>query len=287
MRIAVTGAGGQLGRQLVAMLAERHEVHRFDHGLLDVRQPAAIETLAAVNADVIVHAAAWTDVDGCAKDPERAFLINGVGTRNVCLACQRSGAAMLYVSTNEVFDGSGSEPYLECARVNPVNAYGRSKLAGEDYVRSLLSHWYIVRTAWIFGPGGNNFVTKILRRAHQVGALQVVTDEIASPTYTADLAHAIGRLLESGLFGTYHFTNSGVCSRFEYACEALVAAGLDRIPVQPIALRDFARASTPPLYTALRNLCGESIGITLRPWREAVHEYVEHELNSVDHHSNL
>lgn len=287
MRIAITGAAGQLGRQLVSLLGQRHEVIAFDHASLDVSQPAAIETLASAAADLVIHAAAWTDVDGCARTPERAYLVNALGTRNVCLACQQSGATLLYVSTNEVFDGTATTPYVEFADPRPVNAYGRSKLAGEEFVRSLLTRWYIVRTAWVFGPGGSNFVTKILDRARTAGRLQVVTDEISAPTHARDLATAIGQLIETGMYGTYHFTNAGTCSRFEYACEVLVAAGLGKVPVEPIQLRDFVRASTPPAYSALRNLCGEAIGITLRPWQEAVREYVQHELDSVGHHSNL
>ena len=163
----------------------------------------------------MVHAAAYTNVDGCEQDPDLAYRVNVLGTQNVALGAQRSGAALMYVSTNEVFDGQRREPYREWDRTAPLSAYARSKTAGEEIVRQLLTHFYIVRVAWLFGPGGVNFVTKILGAAAKTGALRVAADEFGNPTYAPDVAQAMARLATTGHYGIYHLTNSGFCSRYE------------------------------------------------------------------------
>lgn len=274
LRIAITGAGGQLGRALTAGLADRQTIIPFTHQDCDVADRRATAVIADARPDVIVHAAAMTHVDGCALDPDRAQRINGLGTRNMALAAQARDVPLVYVSTNEVFDGAAEEPYDELAEPRPINPYGASKLAGERYVQMLLRRFYIVRPAWIFGPGGNNFVAKILRLARDGQSLRLVTDEIGSPTYAPDLAAAIGRLIEQPVYGIFHLTNQGVCSRYEYARRLLDAAGLADCPLEPIRLADFERPSTPPPYTALRNRCAADLGVEPRPWQDALDEYL-------------
>jgi len=177
---------------------------------------------------------------------------------------------MVYISTNEVFDGQKGESYLEWDQPHPINPYGVSKLAGEFFTCSLVTRHYTVRTAWLYTPGGNNFPTKIIRAADQRGRLRVVTDEISSPTYAPDLARAILRLIETEFYGTYHFTNEGACSRYQFALKILRLSGRSEVLVEPITSDQYPRLSTPPLNCVLRNFCGAFHGITLRPWEEAL-----------------
>jgi len=277
MRIYITGIHGQLGSALEKTLAG-HVVFGAPSPEVDITDlPAVRSGICLFKPDLVIHSAAMTDVDGCARDPGLAYRVNALGTRNVAIACQDAGCAMLAISTNEVFDGMTDRPYLEFDPTNPINPYAKSKLAAEVFVRDLLTRFYIVRTAWLFGYGGSNFVTKIVRRAKQDGRLRVVADEISSPTFAADLAGAVARLIATDAYGIYHFTNEGICSRFEFAQKILELAGLAHIPIEPITLADTTRPSTPPPYTPIRNFCGAQIGITLRPWQDALAEYVAHE----------
>ena len=277
MRIYITGSKGQLGRALMRRL-DQHDLLGVDLPEIDLTDhSAARSSLAAFKPDLIIHAAAMTDVDGAARNPDLAYRVNALGTRNVAVAGEASGATLLAISTNEVFDGAKREPYLEFDPTNPINPYAKSKLAAEQFVRDLTTRFYIVRIAWLYGLGGNNFVKKILQRADADGKLRVVTDEVSSPTYTEDLITAIEQLMTTGAYGIYHFANEGACSRFEFAQKILELSGRAHIPIEPIGLADFARPSTPPPYAPLRNFCGAQIGITLRPWAEALADYLQHE----------
>lgn len=271
MCIVVTGAKGQLGGLLLESLAGSGVVgiDLPDH---DITDRAIIEAIVGLAPRLVIHAAAMTNVDGCARDPDAAFTVNALGTQRVALACQRLGAEMVYISTNEVFAGDRRQPYLEFDQTGPVNVYGRSKLAGEFYVRSLLSRFYIVRTAWLYSRDGSNFVSKIVRAADERGELSVVTDEVGSPTYSPDLARAVVALIQTGQYGVYHFVNEGACSRYEFAQEILRLSGRGHVPIHPITSAQYQRASTPPPYSALRNFCGASLGIVLRPWQEALRD---------------
>jgi dTDP-4-dehydrorhamnose reductase len=275
MRIFMTGAKGQLGRALQAALAA-HEVVATDVDSVDITNTQALSAaVEAAQPDVVVHLAAMTDVDGCARNPELALVVNALGTHRVVLACQTRDLPILYVSTNEVFDGAQDRPYYEWDRPQPINAYGYSKWAGEEYVRSLSRRYYVVRTAWLFGPDGRNFIHKILAAAAEDSPLRVVTDEVSSPTHVTDLAAAIAALLATRHYGVYHFCNTGACSRYDFARCALDLAGYRNVPITPITLADYPRASTPPPYTPLRNFVGQSLGITLRPWQEALAEFIK------------
>lgn len=274
MKIAITGANGQVGQAFQAVLDSIHQVYPLTRPEFELTRPQVVDAIAQLAPDVVIHTAAMTNVDGCAQDPDLAYLVNGFGTQNVALACQRSGAAMLYISTNEVFDGQADQPYHEFARPNPINPYAASKLAGEKIAAQLLQRLYIVRVSWVFGPEGNNFPAKIIRAADQHGQLRVVTDEISSPTYAPDLAAAIAQLIETDHFGLYHLVNEGVCSRFEFTLEILKQAGRAEIPVEPITSDAFERASTPPLYAPLQNNVGRALGLVLRPWPQALAAYI-------------
>jgi dTDP-4-dehydrorhamnose reductase len=273
MRIVITGHKGQLGRSLQEVLAEE-ELLGLDLPEHDITDPTTIvDLVVSFRPDLVIHGAAMTDVDGCERDPELAFRVNTLGTQNVALACMRSGAPMVHVSTNDVFDGRLGRPYYEWDTPSPQSVYACSKAAAEFYVRSLLYRFYIVRTAWLYARDGNNFVTKIVAAADRLGALQVVTDEISAPTYAPDLAEAIARLVPTQHYGIYHFTNSGICSRHEWACKILELAGRSEVPVEPITSAQWQRAAPPPLYAPLANFTGAALGITLRSWEEALQEY--------------
>lgn len=275
MRVAITGHKGQLGTSLKHLLQAQHELFLIDVPVFDITdRNVIIQAIVNFKPDFVIHAAAYTNVDGCTREPDKAYLINALGTQNIALACQRAGAIMVFISTNEVFDGRDSAPYLEFDATNPINMYGRSKLAGESYTQMLLQQFYIVRTAWLYAPEGNHFVSKIIRAADERGHLTVVTDEISSPTYAPDLALAMVRLLATDAFGIYHFTNEGICSRYDFAVEILKRSGRKHIPVEPITSDQYQRVSDPPLYAPIRNFCGASLGITLRPWQEALEEYL-------------
>lgn len=277
MRILITGANGQLGTALQQALSG-HDLTPVDLPDVDVTDRAAsVAAVGAARAELVIHCAAYTDVDGCARDPLLAHRVNTLGAQNVALACQAAGIPLAHISTNEVFAGDDPAGYEEWRPLAPRNPYGRSKAAAEVAIGQLLNQYYVIRTAWLYAPGGRNFVHAILRRARQAGAVRVVTDEIGNPTYVADLAAAIARLVTTGQYGVYHFVNEGACSRWAFADEILRLAGLDHVVNTPILSSEFTRPSSPPPFGALHNRNGAAIGITLRPWPEALADYLRQE----------
>jgi len=278
MRIVITGAIGRLGSKLVELLSHDHDVSGIDYDQLDITDFMAARTIISdLDPDVVIHCAAWTDVDGCARDPEKAIRINGHGAQNIALAAANVDAPIVYVSTNEVFYGQLNRPYLEYDMPNPANSYGYSKMVGERAVAEINQKHYIVRTSWLFAHGGKNFIHSIINAAQSGDHLRVVTDEVANPTYNDDLAVAITKLIRTERYGIYHLTNEGACSRYTFARHVLDTAGFDDVFIEPISSKEWPRASVPPAYTALTNLAGEMLGITLRPWTEAVEAFLENE----------
>jgi dTDP-4-dehydrorhamnose reductase len=273
MRVVITGHNGQLGRRLQDAFSE-HETLGLDLPDDDITDSGISTAIAAYHPDLVLHTAAYTDVDGCEGDPVKAFRVNAIGTQNVALGAHQAGAALLYVSTNEVFDGSRRDLYREWDQPSPLSVYARSKWAGEQIVRDLSHYFYIVRVAWLFGPGGANFVTKILAAAERNGALRVAADEFGNPTYAPDVAAAVAKLVVTGRYGIYHLVNAGFCSRYELAREIMRLAGRPDLPITPILNAEWPRPSRPPLHAILANTAGMASGITLRPWQEALAEYV-------------
>lgn len=273
-RIALVGFRGQLGRALLEALTDR-QVLALDFPEVDMSQPAIVDQIADFGPDLVLNAAAWTDVDGAEEKPDACYAVNVTGVQNLALAAQRSGASLLHVSTNEVFPGEPARFYREWdATAARSGVYARSKEAAEKVVISLLAgRFYIVRTAWLYNQGGNNFNAKIIAAAEKHGSLRVVADEFGNPTYAPDLAAAVVRLVDSGHHGIYHFTNSGYCTRHQWAVEALRLAGRDTVPVTPISSGEWPRRTTPPPHAILLNTAGAALGITLRPWQEALVEY--------------
>ena len=262
MRVFVTGAGGQVGRELQVALAD-HEVTASDHSALDVTDPAAVrEAISAARPDVVVHAAAWTAVDACELDPERAERVNTTGTRHVVDAASEVGARVSYVSTDYVFDGNKADPYLETDTTNPQSVYGRTKLGGE---LAIDHRGAIVRTSWVCGRHGANMVKTILRLAGEHDRLTFVDDQRGHPTFAADLAGMIARLIEGELTGVFHVTNQGPVSWYEFARAVLAAAGLDPERVSPIATADLdpPRPAPRPANSVLDNAALRAAGIPL------------------------
>ena len=274
MRILITGANGQLGRALTTVLQPHHTLFLTDLDTLDITDANAVTVaFEREQPDLVLHCAAYTNVDAAARDPHLAYKVNGHGTQNIALACARIDAALLYVSSNEVFDGRASQPYREFHHTAPINPYGYSKLAGEQFTRSLLRRFYIVRTSWLYAPGGRNFLHRIQELADQHGQLRVVSDEVANPTAVADLAVAIGQLITTAQYGIYHLVNAGPASRFDFAQEIMRLTGRAHVPITPVSLSDFQRDSTPPAYAPLENMAAAALGITLRPWQTALADY--------------
>ena len=225
--------------------------------------------------EVVIHAAAYTDVDAAESDPATAAAVNSRGAENVASACREVGARMILISTDYVFDGEKRTPYVESDRPNPVNAYGRSKLEGEILARRALPTATVVRTAWLYGAGGENFITKILAGARGANCLQMVSDEVGSPTWTVDLAAALKQLIECGAFGLlYHLAGAGACSRYEFAAELFSLLGIKDCRLEPVGKESFPTPARRPAYSALSS---ERLGLEniepLRHWREALNEF--------------
>lgn len=228
MRVLVTGAGGMLGSDLVkALKAAGHRVWAMPRAELDITGTQAVaERIRLLLPDVVANCAASTAVDDCETQSDMAFRVNALGPRNLAVACQEAGAALLQISTDMVFDGTSSRPYREWDRPAPINVYGASKLAGEEMVRFACPRHWIVRTQWLYEANGASFVRTIRRLAGEKKDLAVIYDQIGSPTYTADLAEALVTLLGAPTYGTYHITNSGSCSWHDFARLILANLGL-------------------------------------------------------------
>jgi dTDP-4-dehydrorhamnose reductase len=288
MRVLVTGANGMLGIDLCSLLeTEGHEVIRTDVGVregvsvkpweaLDITDTQAVSRcLLGHQPDAVVHGAAYTDVDGCERNPDVAYRVNALGTWNLAAVCGSHHITLVYVSTDFVFDGTKGEPYTEFDTPNPLNHYGASKLAGEQFVRQLCRQHFITRTAWLFGVHGPSFPAKMLDLAKTRTDLDVVADQVGSPTHTRDLAHTIGTLLRSPLYGTYHVTNSGSCSWYEFAKTTLTMAGVENVEFHPMPADKWPSPTKRPAYSVLRHYALEIQGRdNLRPWAEAVGEFL-------------
>jgi dTDP-4-dehydrorhamnose reductase len=262
MRVLVTGAQGQLGRDVVQAF-DGLDVVAVDHKMLDVAaRDAVLQLFAAVRPDVVVHAAAWTDVDGCEADPDRAMQVNALGTRHVAEGARLVGGRVVYISTDYVFDGTASAAYTEWDATNPLSVYGRSKLGGE---RELDPGATIVRTSWVCGRHGSNMVKTVLRLDEQADELRFVDDQRGYPTFTADLAPMIRRLTVARLPGLFHVTNQGETTWFQFARDVLAAAGRDPDKVRPIATADLVppRAAVRPFNSLLDNAALRLQGVPL------------------------
>lgn len=282
MRILITGAGGQLGFDLVKVLAAKHKLFALTKTELDIRNlKKVMDTVDQIKPHVIIHAAAFTNVDHAETSMEEAFEINAVGTKNMALAANRMKAKLVYISTDYVFDGTKGTPYTEFDNPSPLSVYGNSKLQGEKFVEMFSDKFYILRTAWLFGKHGNNFVKRIISLAESQNSLAAVTDQIGSPTYSLDLAQFIRDLIQTESYGVYHTANKGYCSKYEFTKAILEAAGLTNVTLMTSSIQQFHLPAARPANSAL-----DDLGIRLnrlpsfRDWNSALEEFVSKELKN-------
>ncbi len=276
--LLVTGGDGMLGTELRAQAKDTYDVVSTDVGDMDVTDLARVrKTFEERSPALVVHGGAMTNVDGCETDPDLAYRVNALGTRNVVLAAAARDIPLVYVSTDYVFDGAGDRPVLEFDPVGPRSAYGRSKLAGEEFVRQLArGRFWIVRTQWVYGFGGKNFVDTILGAAENGLPLKVVDDQFGAPTWARDLASAILRLIGSDAgYGTYHCSSRGSCSWFEFTREILRVAGVTPASLDPMPSTELDRPAPRPAFSVLRNwMFEQTIGDPMPTWQDAVAAYL-------------
>ena len=282
MKVLVTGAGGQLGTDLARLLESQphHQVVAATRSMLDVEdRDQVMSAITSLSPQLIIHAAAWTAVDACEADPDRAWRANALACRHVAEAAAATGAHLVAVSTDYVFDGTAADPYTEWDKTNPLSMYGRSKLGGENEIRALLPGATIARTSWVCGANGSNMVKTVLRLAASgTFPLRFVDDQRGCPTFTEDLASMLARLGIARLPGTFHVTNQGSTSWFGFAREVLRAAGLDPSRVEPIKTDqlDPPRPARRPANSVLDNTALRLSGIPLLPdYREPLERTVK------------
>lgn len=280
--VLLLGARGMLGCALADRLAARRargevaDLACWDIQELDICDAAAVgRTIDQLQPNLVINCAAYTDVDGCEANAETAMAVNGAAPGHVAQACARAGALCVHLSTDFVFDGASRRPYRPDDAPHPLSVYGRSKLAGERAVAEAAGMYLIVRTSWLFGPRGRNFVEAILRRAEQGEALRVVEDQVGRPTFAGDLADAILRLVDLGARGVYHFANAGACSWHEFAGRIVALAGY-RVPVAAISSRELGRPARRPAYSVLDTGDYERLtGAAPAHWEDALERYLQ------------
>jgi len=273
MKLLVTGAGGMLGRDVMLAAGNAgHDVVGFGHTELDVTDAAAFEAkLEGERPDVVINCAAWTDVDSAEGAEEAAMAVNGTGAGKVAAAAAAVDASVVYVSSDYVFDGAKRAPYLESDQPAPLSAYGRTKLAGEEATTAANPRHFIVRSSWLFGIGGGNFVETMLRLAADHGEVLVVRDQVGSPTYTWHLAYGIVRLIEGVEFGIHHMAATGACSWYEFAREIFEQAQVE-CKVMSATTEMLGRPAPRPPYSAL--ISQREHAIELPPWQEGLAAYL-------------
>jgi dTDP-4-dehydrorhamnose reductase len=272
MRIVVTGSGGQLGSDLCRMLA-KETVIRKDLPEFDLAKPEMEAQILDAKPDVIFHAGAYTDVDGAERAPDLAMAVNRDGTAQVARAAARAGARLIYVSTDYVFDGAATVPYTEQDVPNPLNAYGMSKWLGEQAVLASGADALVVRTAWLYGHHGKNFVKSIMQAARREPGLRVVSDQQGCPTFAEDLASALIALMAKQVGGVIHVTNQGHCTWHEFA-EAIVREMGLTVPVVPISTEEAGRVAKRPRFSVLNQDRLVSLGIRMPEWRRSLAQFV-------------
>ncbi len=277
MKILVTGAKGQLGSDVVSELEKRkHEVIGVDIEEMDITKPeAVIRVMEQVKPEAVIHCAAYTAVDKAEDEKELCRKINSDGTKNIAKQCGKQSCKMIYISTDYVFDGTGERPWMPDDDRSPVNFYGQTKYEGEKYVQALAAKYFIVRISWIYGKNGANFVKTMLRLAEKQDEINVVSDQIGSPTYTADLKYLLSDMIESDRYGIYHATNKGYCSWYDFAKEIFRIKGL-RVKVNPVTSNEFPSKAKRPKKRRLNLDALKENGFTPLPaWEDAVKRYLE------------
>lgn len=276
MRIVVTGANGQLGQDIVKLLEVQHEVHGLTREQLDItNEDQCLEVIQRLKPEVVIHSAAYTAVDLAETNESEAYRVNSDGTRNLAIAAEKIGAKFVYISTDYVFDGMATQSYSEDDTTNPQSVYGKSKRAGELHVQAISSKYFIVRTSWVYGVYGKNFVKTMLELTKTRDSLKVVSDQCGSPTYTVDLALFLQKLIETDRYGIYHASNSGVCSWYDFACAIFEDSGIT-MKVEPCTTEEFPRPAPRPRNSAMEHGAIRANGFEdLRAWREGLKAFLK------------
>jgi dTDP-4-dehydrorhamnose reductase len=277
MKILLLGHKGMLGNDLLIELGCRHEVTGMDIDEIDIVSAAQCrEAVDEITPEIVVNAAAYTNVDGCEKAKDECFAVNAEAVKNIAEACRGKNICIVHFSTDYVFDGSGTEPYKEDHPCNPINTYGASKLAGERYLQDLAKKYILIRTAWLYGKNGKNFVRTIMEKARIVGQLEVVDDQVGSPTYTKDLAAAVALLIDGKATGIFHITNRGSCSWYQFAVKILQESGMTGVDVTPIKSDKLVRLAKRPAYSVLSmQKFIQKTGKIMQPWQLALQDYLK------------
>ncbi|MGV8059190.1 MAG: dTDP-4-dehydrorhamnose reductase [Smithellaceae bacterium] len=276
MKILLLGHKGMLGNDLLLELGRKHEITGLDKDEIDITSvPECLKIINEKTPDIVINAAAYTDVDGCEKVKDECFAVNAEAVKNIAEACHDKNIRIIHFSTDYVFDGNSNAPYKEDHQCNPLNVYGASKLAGENYLQKLSDNYILIRTEWLYGKNGKNFVRTILEKTQSTNKLEVVDDQIGSPTYTRDLAAAVGLLIERNITGVFHITNRGSCSWFQFARKILLEAGITGVQVLPIKSDNLKRPAKRPSYSVLSmQKFISATGKTTQPWQLALQDYL-------------
>jgi len=275
MKILITGSKGQLGSELINLSPEEHQISGCDIDM-DITDRHAVESrFSKVKPDLVIHCAAFTDVDECEGFRDKAFLVNSTGTENLAKVAEKYDCKFVYISTDYVFNGKKDIPYIEEDVPDPISIYGKSKLAGEEVVTNILEKFYILRTTGIYSRYGKNFVGTIIRASKNCRELKIVNDQICTPTYSLDVAECIYKLIETGMYGIYHATNDGQCSWYQFTKEIFKILG-KRVTVIPVKSGRLGRRASRPSYSVLANLKLEKNKIYfMRHWKEALKGFLE------------
>ncbi|VYU04861.1 dTDP-4-dehydrorhamnose reductase [Clostridium butyricum] len=289
MKILITGSKGQLGNELkdiinkgyseigkVSECINNSQVFDFDVDKLDITDLKSVKNvLNTIKPDVVINCAAATNVDGCESDEDFAFKVNSLGPRNLAIVCEEMGAKLVQVSTDYVFSGVGEKPLTEYDLTAPYSVYGKTKLLGENYVREFCSKYYIVRTAWLYGYVGHNFVYTIRRLGKEKDSINVVNDQIGNPTHANDLAYHILKLIETDEYGIYHCTGKGECSWYDFAKMIIELSGEECI-VNPCTSEEYKTPAKRPEYSSLDNMMlRNTVGDEMRNWQDAIKSFIE------------
>ena len=278
MKIVITGCDGQLGKEIIKELNKenktlKNEIFALNREKLDICDIDKVNSyILSINPDIIINCAAFTKVDLCEDEVELAYKVNSIGPKNLAICCEKVNAKLVHISTDYVFDGN-KNIYREDDITNPQSVYGKSKLLGEQYVQSFCSKYFIIRTAWLYGDG-NNFVKTMLNLSESNNEINVVNDQIGTPTSTKDLAEVILKLIHTENYGLYHGTNKGSCSWYEFAKKIFEIKNID-IKVNPISSNEYSSKVKRPQYSVLDNFLLRTINLDdFREWEEALSEYL-------------
>lgn len=293
MKILIAGGNSQLAKEIKYILDRgssslgdidsritQGEVISLSREELDITDLNMVkEVVNNIKPDVIINCAAYTNVDGCESDFKGAFQVNALGPRNLAIAAKEANSKLLHISTDYVFEGEGTSPYKEYDRVNPKSIYGKTKALGDDYVRELCDKYFIVRTSWLYGRFGKNFVYTISNLGDKNDSIKVVNDQLGNPTNCEDLAYNILKLIVTEEYGIYHCTGEGICSWYDFAVEIIKLKGC-HCKVEPCTTEEYPRPAKRPTYSALDNLMLEcTIGNTMRDWKEALKDFFQSHIN--------